>query len=152
VKRMRPRWLFSSLLFLDGVLAVSATLVGQSLTLGFDPIFYHPVLIAAAALVFMLIESYLPFLVLYKFIFEIILKRTRRVHPVALCWVIFVALNIVSVSVAVLSFGGHPDPIDIFIPVGLSIVNVAVFSWRRIWASGRGKLNLEREASAADPG
>ena len=152
MKRVSLKWLFTALLLLDGVLAVSAILVSQGLALGFDPIFYNPVLIAVAALVFTIIESYLPFFVLYKFVFEMVLRRTRRVHPVALCGILFVALNAISLSVAVLSFGGSLDAVDILIPVGLSIVNVAIFFFRRVWSRGRGKLDRHGEAAPANPG
>ena len=70
------KWLFVWLLVLDSVLSVSATLIGQSVTLGFDPIFANPILVAAAALVTTIIGSYLPFFILYKFVFEVIVKKT----------------------------------------------------------------------------
>ena len=127
-----PRWLFTSLLFLDGLIAGAATLVGQWLTLGFDPIFYNPVLIFAVGIIFAVIESYLPFLFLYGYLFDMVLRKTRRVSPAMLCWVLFVALNFISLSVAVLSFGGHPNPVGILIPVGVNTMNLAVFFQRKV--------------------
>jgi hypothetical protein len=135
MRNINSRLLFTSVLILDSVLSVSAILIGQWVTLGFDPIFYNPVLIAAVALVFSVIESYLPFLALYKFLFEIVLRKAQRVRPGVLCWVLFVPLNILSLCVVFLSFGGRPDAIDVLIPVGLNVVNVAVFFQRRVWMS-----------------
>jgi hypothetical protein len=126
------KWLFIWLLVVDSVLSVSTTLIGQSVTLGFDPIFANPILIAAVALVFTVIESYLPFFILYKFVFEVIVRKTQKIRPSTVCWLLFIALLLVSLSVEVLSFGRNQDPIDVLIPVGLSTINVAVFFQRRV--------------------
>ena len=124
--------LFVWLLVVDSVLWVSVTLVGQWITLGFDPIFYNPVFIAGLAMVFMLITSYLPFFVLYRFAFEAIVKRTERIRPSTLCWLLFVALLVFGLTVEVLSFGRDLNPVEISVPVALSIVNVAVFFQIRV--------------------
>jgi hypothetical protein len=128
------KWLFIWLLVLDSVLSVSATLIGQWVTLGFDPIFANPILIAAAALVTVFIGSYLRFFVLYKFVFEVIVKKTSKIRPATLCWLLFVALLLICVSLEIPSLGGNLDLIGVLFPVGLSIINVAVFFQRRVRA------------------
>jgi hypothetical protein len=124
-------WLF----LLDSVIAVSTTLIGQWVTVGFDPIFANPILIAALALIFMLIESYLPFVILYGLVFPIVIGKTKKIRHSTLCWVFLVPLLLISLSVEILSFGRCLDLLGLLVPVGLAILNVAFFFQRRIRAT-----------------
>ena len=127
---------FTWLLLLDSVLWVLATLTVQWVTVGFDPIFANPVLIAVAALLTVIIGIYLPFFILYKFVFAIIRKRIPGVRPAALCWILLVALLLISVGLNVLSFGRTLDLIGVLFPAGLCIIDVAFFFQRRVRAMG----------------
>jgi hypothetical protein len=124
-------WLF----LLDSVLWVTAILIVQWVTVGFDPIFANPILIAFGALLTMILGIYLPFFILYKFVFEVIVKRIPKVRPSMLCWMLLVGLLLICVGLNVLSFGRTLDLIGVLFPAGLCIINVAFFFQRRIRAT-----------------
>lgn len=86
----------------NAVLTFSYTLVGQWATIGFDSVFYHQILMATAALVFMV------------------------------CVVLFLVLSAVGVGVAVVSFGKDLDLNDVLFPLGLSTLNVFAFFLVRV--------------------
>ena len=102
VRSSRSRWLFAWLFVVNAVLTLSYTLVGQWATIGFDPVFYHPILIAVAALVFMV------------------------------CVALFLVLSAVGVGVAVVSFGKDLDLNDVLFPLGLSMLLVFAFFLVRV--------------------
>ena len=135
MRSSRSRWLFAWLFVVDAVLAISYTLVGQWATIGFDPVFYNPILIAAAALVSMVLGSYVPFLVLYKAVFAVIVTRVPNARPAAVCWGLFLVLSAVVVGVAVVSFGDSLALNDVLFPLGLSTLNVFAFFLLRVRAA-----------------
>jgi len=131
VRRKSPAALFIVLFFFDSLFSVSASLITQWATTGLDPIFFNPGLIAVAVFIFTMIESYLPFLILYGLVYEVAKRLFPMIRPSTLCWILLALLLSVSLVVNLLSFGR----IDVFaalVEVGLGLINVGVFFVQRV--------------------
>lgn len=127
MSRQKPPWQGSRLalvvLSADCLISMATTLTGQSLTLGFDPVFYNPLLIAATSTLFTLLEVGLPFLVLRVVIFALIARLAPWTGVLPRLFLLFAAASLVSASIAIASFGRYLSPLDILTAVGLNIVN-----------------------------
>jgi hypothetical protein len=134
---MTPKWFFGWLLLLNCLVHAAVWLVIVKLTAGFDTMFLNP-FILGYAYVLQATILYIPFFVLFRFVFEYAMKRKDGIKSNVLAGWLFGALVLITVGISPVLFdvGASLLP-GIFFAIALNTVNVALFLVCRRPASDR---------------
>lgn len=123
---MTPRWFFGWLLLLNCFVYAAASLVIVRLTVGFDTMFLNP-FILGFAYVLQAAILYIPFFVLFRFVFDYMMKRRGGINSNVLAGWLFGVLVLITVGMSLAFSGGQASLLSNLLLVALNIVDVALF-------------------------
>lgn len=132
---MTPRWLFGWLLLLNCFVYAAASLVIVRLTVGFDTMFLNP-FILGFAYVLQATILYIPFFVLFRFVFEYVMKRRDGINSNVLAGWLFAVLVVITVGMSLTFSGGQASLLNNLFLVALNVLDVALFLFCRRRAMG----------------
>lgn len=141
---MTPRWFFGWLLLLNCFVHAAVWLVIVMLTVGFDTMFLNP-FVLGYAYVLQAAILYVPFFVLFRFVFEYVAKRREGTNSNVLAGWLFAVLVLITVGISPVLFGVGVSLLPgISIAIALNTVDVALFLVCRRPAFGHARTSEAR--------
>ncbi|MGR0218675.1 hypothetical protein [Agromyces sp. ZXT2-6] len=123
---MTPKWFFGWLLLLNCFVYAAVWLVIVKLTMGFDTMFPNP-FILGYAYVLQTTILYIPFFVLFRFVFEYVMKRRDGLNSNVLAGWLFGVLVLITVGMSLTFSGGQASLLNNLLLVALNVFDVALF-------------------------